>query len=251
MNESEKGICRLSLVAMRDNPSYDAIMVSQVLFGEHYTIVEKKGTWLKIKLHCDDSEGWICHDHHDEISEEYFEQINLSDYKVCTDVTGNIFFKKRHVNILLGSVLPISTHELFKLEEQVAFNGSSKSLNQKRDAEFLKEIVATYMHTPYLPGGKSPFGIDDGGFIQQVFKICGYSLKRSVGEQVKQGQEVQTMEEIAFGDIVYLGKSKPTRAFIYLPDGKYAGMHEGKIQKLPSIDDLEPAVAIRRVLYPS
>lgn len=250
MNGMEKGICRSSLVAMFKLPSYDSGLKTQLLFGEHYSVLEKKDDWVHVKLHSDDSEGWIVGHHHCLITQEYFDQINLSDYKICTDVTGNIFFQKKHVNILIGSILPISTNELFKLEEQVAFNGGAKSLSQRREEEFLKEVVSVFMHSPYLPGGKSPFGIDHGALVQLVFKVCGYRVKRTLKEQLDQGSQVASKENIEPGDVVYVGNQEPEAAYIVMPDLKYVGIFQGSVQKLSELENLGNILAIRRILRP-
>jgi len=42
------GICLLSIVPCRKEPSGTSEMVSQLLFGEHYTVEEKKEDWLRI-----------------------------------------------------------------------------------------------------------------------------------------------------------------------------------------------------------
>lgn len=249
MTEVEKGICRISLVPMRCEPSEDEAMVSQILFGEHYSVIEKKDDWLKVVLNFDDSVGWIRSDQHESISNEYFEQINDSDYKVCTDLSGNIFFKKKHVNILLGSVLPISTNELFKIEEQVAFNGASKSLNQKREFEFFKSIVSKYMYAPYLYGGKSPFGIDEGGLVQQVFKICGYRIGRTMIDQVKQGNEVAGLKDVEPGDVVYTGNGRPNGAFVAVSDHEFVGIYSGMVQKIEPSYFQNNTLTIRRMMH--
>jgi hypothetical protein len=249
MSESNKGICRLSLVPMRSEASDEASIVSQILFGEHYSILEEIDAWIKIQLHFDDSEGWIRKDQHDDITVEYFDQINNSDYKVCTELTGNIYFKKKHVNILIGSILPISTNELFKIEEQVAFNGASKSLSQKREFEFFKDTVSKYLSAPYSPGGKSPFGIDEGGFVQQVFKICGYKLGRSLIVQVNQGKAVKSLDELELGDVIYTGIDFPTGAFIMTRDNTFIGVYDGQVQSV-NFDYLQQEVlSIRRHIH--
>ena len=247
MNE-DKGICRLSLVPMRTEPFDHAALASELLFGEHYSICENQGDWLKVELHFDQSSGWIRGDQHDAISPEYFEQINNSDYKVCTDVAADILFKKKRVNVLIGSILPISTNELFKIEEQVAFNGSSKSLNQKREFEFLKEILSKYMYSPYLPGGKSPFGIDEGGFVQQVFKICGYRLARTLDDQIKQGSSVNSLGDAQPGDVVFAGDSTPNGGFVKLSENEYIGVFDGVVQKIDSSYFSNNTSGIRRIL---
>src|SRR5690606_20867121 len=130
-NSNSKGICRLSVVPVRALASDQSEQVTQLLFGDHYTITEtsENKKWHKIKIYYDDYEGWIDAKQHYSINNDYFEQINNSDYKITLDYTSSILFKKQVINILIGSVLPISTSELFKIEEQLAFNGEAKSLN--------------------------------------------------------------------------------------------------------------------------
>ncbi len=190
---------------MRRAPDDSSEMVSQLLFGEHYTVLELavSGTWVKIANYYDGYEGWISKNQHYRIEHDYFEQINISDYKICLDTTANILYKKNLITILMGSVLPISTNELFKMEEQLAFNGEAKSLSQRRDVEFLKRMAMRYQYAPYLWGGRSPFGIDCSGFTQMVFRMCGYHLLRDSSQQVKQGQQVARYEEIQAGDLLF------------------------------------------------
>ena len=59
------------------------------------------------------------------------------------------------------------------------------------------------MNTPYLWGGKSPFGIDCSGFTQLVYKLCGYSLLRDAKDQATQGQVLSFIEESEPGDLAF------------------------------------------------
>ena len=99
------------------------------------------------------------------------------DYRICIDLNASILFNKTRVNITIGSILPISSNELFEMEGHLAFDGESKALGQKRDADFVEQIGRKYINTPYLWGGKSPFGIDCSGFTQitrktDIIEIC-------------------------------------------------------------------------------
>lgn len=247
MNEGPKGICRLSVVPMRTTADSDSSLVSQLLFGEHYAVLDEKNMMVQIQLHFDNSVGWISKEQHTPISEEYYNQVNLSDYKVCIDLSGTIYFQKKHVHILLGSVLPITTNELFKLEEQVAFNGESKSLSQKREFEYMKEVIKKFLHAPYLPGGKTPFGIDAGGLIQQAFKICGYKLPRTIDHQKKSGQDVTNIDSIVPGDLVFC-KSKDDSGYIFLGGDEYVGVHQGQVRKVGFSDLEDQKPVVRRIL---
>lgn len=220
---SDYGVCRLSLVPVRLEGSDKAELTTQLLFGEHYEVLSssKDKKWLKIKMHFDQYEGWIDVKQHHSISKDHFDYINRADFKISTDVTTSILYNKTPLSILMGSIIPISGSELFRMEEQFAFNGESKSLGQKRDFEFLKLTAKKYVNAPYLWGGKSPFGIDCSGFVQMVFKINGYKLQRDSAQQAKQGKAV-SFQEMLPGDLVFF-KSKEnqiTHVGIFLGDDK-------------------------------
>lgn len=206
----ENGICRLSLVPVRKDPADTSEMTTQLLFGDHYSVLEysEDNKWLRIRIYHDDYEGWIDHKQHKSISGEYFDEINANDYKIATDLSSTILYKKKPLVIVMGSVLPVSTHELFDLEEQFAFNGESKNLGQKRDFEFVRLIAEKYLNAPYLWGGKSPFGIDCSGLTQMVFRISGYPLKRDTHEQIKQGEPVENLKSAKPGDLAFFTNSK-------------------------------------------
>jgi len=218
------GVCRLSLVSVRHAPQEHAPLTTQLLFGDHYEVlnVPDHKDWVFIRIHFDGSEGWIDAGQHHGITHEYFEQINHANFKITTDITCSILFKKSPLTILVGSIVPISNSELFKLEEQFAFNGESKSLGQKREYEFLKSIALKYLNAPYLAGGKSPFGVDAAGFVQMVFKIAGYVLPRSLDKQMMEGKKVNGLDEARSGDVAFFKQQSGNKlhAGIILEDQK-------------------------------
>ena len=207
------GVCRLSVVPVYELPDYHSQQYNQLLFGEHYQVTGSKGAWFSIQLAFDNSGGWIHQTQHHEITAEYFEQINLSDYKITTDISSTLLYHKSTVHIVMGSIVPFSNSELFKAEEQLAFNGESKSLSQKRDAEFLNTMLKKYTNVPFCPGGKSPFGMDHSGIVQMIYKICGYKLPRNTEHQLKTGQAISNFTHAVSGDIIFLknssGESQP------------------------------------------
>ena len=208
MEPNQKGISRLGVIPVRATASDKAEQVTQLLFGDHYTVTEVTDKWLKIQVYEDQYEGWIDRKQYHQISDAYFEQINLSNYKVCTDLVASILYHKNLVPVTIGSIIPISTNEIFKVEEHLGFNGDAKSLSERRDFEYLKSIAWKYLNAPYQWGGKSPFGIDCSGFTQVVFKICGYKINRDASQQAKQGKEVATFEEAVPGDLMFFSNEK-------------------------------------------
>jgi gamma-D-glutamyl-L-lysine dipeptidyl-peptidase len=52
-------ICINTYIPLRAAPSHRSEMVSQVIFGERFSIVENSGTWLRIETLFDTYSGWI------------------------------------------------------------------------------------------------------------------------------------------------------------------------------------------------
>ena len=203
MEITEKGICRLSIVPVRAQANEKSEMVTQLLFGDHYTVLEGSSNekWHRIKIEFDGYEGWIDKLQHKEISNEHFDHLNQTEFKISTDISSTILYKKRLIQIVSGSILPISSNELFEVNEQFAFNGTSKNLGEKHGFEFLKQTAKNFKNAPYLWGGKTPFGTDCSGLTQQLFRICGYTLKRDAKDQFLQGAKIESITEAQPGDL--------------------------------------------------
>ena len=66
------GICNLAIVPLRMEPSDRSEMTSQVLFGEHFKILEQNQKWSRIELAYDNYTGWI--------DNKQFRTISETDY---------------------------------------------------------------------------------------------------------------------------------------------------------------------------
>lgn len=205
MEAIDYGVCRMCVVPVRKDAANESEQVTQLLFGEHYEVLteDSEGKWLYIRINFDNYTGWIDKRQHHRVSKEYFLYSNKAEFKITTDITSSILYNKSRQIILMGSVIPISSSELFKMEEQFAFNGDTKNLGQKREFEYLRSIAIKYLNAPYFWGGKSPFGIDCSGLVQMVFKICGYKLPRDSSQQASQGKSVKSWSASRAGDLVF------------------------------------------------
>jgi hypothetical protein len=224
MEEIDFGVCRLSVIAVRKEPAHQAEQVTQLLFGDHYGVQERSSNkkWMHIRIDFDGYEGWIDAKQHVAISKEYFNHINQAEFKITTDITSTLLYNKSPQMVLIGSIIPISSSELFRMEEQFAFNGEAKNAGQRREFEFMRAIALKYVNSPYQWGGKSPFGIDCSGFTQMVFKICGYKLLRDSTQQVHQGKAVESLAASKQGDLAFFAneKGRVSHAGILLSENK-------------------------------
>ena len=222
--EIDFGVCRLSVVSVRKEPADRSEQVTQLLFGDHYAVTEttSDNKWVHIKINFDQYEGWIDAKQHQPVAPEYFNHLNHVDFKITTDLTSTLLYNKSPQVVLIGSMIPISSSELFKMEEQFAFNGEAKNVGQRREFDFLRTIAMKYLNSPYQWGGKNPFGIDCSGFTQMVFKICGYKLLRDAAQQVTQGKAVESLATARRGDLAFFsnGEGKVVHTGILLAENK-------------------------------
>jgi len=65
-----------------------------------------------------------------------------------------------------------------------------------------------YLNTPYLLGGKTPFGIESSGFTQMVYKLNGYQLLRETVQQATQGDVLSFIEESEPGDLAFFDNNE-------------------------------------------
>ena len=50
------GICNLSIVSLRVEPSDKSELISQVLFGEYFKVLEKRSKWSRVRIYFDKCE---------------------------------------------------------------------------------------------------------------------------------------------------------------------------------------------------
>ncbi len=195
------GICNLSLVPLRFEASDRSELVSQLLYGEHFKVLEQRKNWSKIRLAFDKYEGWIDNKQYLEVTKEDFEKINSSEPQYSSDLVEFIQDENNQLHpILLGSSL-----------------NSLEFLNHTHDGNILTKVMpkenliktaSLYLNSPYLWGGKTPFGIDCSGFTQMVYKINGYKLLRDASQQAIQGEVLSFIEESEAGDLAFFDNAE-------------------------------------------
>ena len=190
------GISNLSIVPLREFPQDTAEMISQVLYGEHFKILESRKKWSRIRLAFDKYEGWIDNKQFVEITKEDYALLDNQDPKYSSDL---IEVLQDNNGLLLTIPIGSSVHASKFLDHE--YNGTSIG-GQKEKSNLIKTAL-NYLNAPYLWGGKTPFGIDCSGFTQMVYKINGYSLSRDASQQAEQGEVLSFIEETEPGDLAF------------------------------------------------
>jgi hypothetical protein len=190
------GICNLSIVPLRIEPSDPTELVSQVLYGEIFKVLEQRKSWSRIRLAFDKYEGWIDNKQYSEITEVDYKVIKSQGHKLSLDF---IEYVQDTDNKLYTIPMGSSLNGLELLHH--TFDGNITSMKQEKAN--LIATAFTYLNAPYLWGGKTPFGIDCSGFTQMVYKLNGYSILRDASQQATQGQALSFIEESEPGDLAF------------------------------------------------
>ena len=198
-------ICHLSMIPMRASASDRAEMVSQILFGEFVRVDEEKGSWLHVSCLLDDYSGWIDKKQCLEVAEDLPECADPWMGPVCQDHFAQLIAVKgeQKIDLCLGASLPGLSGKKFKLgEEKYTLDGNAGKA-KKVTRQSICETARMYLGSPYLWGGRSPFGIDCSGLVQMVFRINGIKLFRDADRQSSMGVEVGFAEQAQPGDVAF------------------------------------------------
>lgn len=202
------GICNLSIISLRLEPSDKSEMISQVLFGEYFKVLEKRERWSRIRIAFDKYEGWLDNKQYIEITLEEYDELLNAPMKLSGELVDFISDNEQNLTAIpLGASLPYLESNLLKINH-TNFKYDGIVILGKKPKNQLIKTAFMYINTPYLWGGKTPFGIDCSGFTQMVYKLCGYSLLRDASQQATQGEVLSFIEESEPGDLAFFDNNE-------------------------------------------
>ncbi|TQD40274.1 C40 family peptidase [Haloflavibacter putidus] len=218
------GICNLNIVPVRLEAADASEMVTQLLYGDHFKVLEKRKNWSKIRIAFDAYEGWIDNKQYLDIEENTYQQLQEQPGNYVSDL---VEFAISNTN----SLLPVCLGANIAAAKLLENNYDGRSLTGVKNRTSILETAMLYMNAPYLWGGKSPFGIDCSGLTQMVYKLNGYSLFRDASQQAKQGEALSFIEESAAGDLAFFDNNEGEiiHVGIIMPDNYIVHAH-GKVR---------------------
>jgi cell wall-associated NlpC family hydrolase len=219
------GVVCQTLAAFRKEPFEHSEMVSQVLFGETFAIIEEFNDWLRVSLTLDSYEGWIDKKVCIIIDQEQMDLLSLHN---ASSVATRLFTAKPNNSELPIRLCPGSTlynfnaeNGTFKLigKEYKTFNLPFDGTSEDK-IENLILYAKEFINAPYLWGGRSPYGIDCSGLVQVVFKMIGISVPRDASQQIFLGTTIEFINLAQPGDLAFFDDEEGniTHVGIILPN---------------------------------
>ncbi|UOQ71997.1 C40 family peptidase [Hymenobacter cellulosilyticus] len=211
------GICALSVVPVRAEPADKAEIVTQLIFGDCYTVLQTQGNWQQIRTTADNYVGWMDPKQHQPVTAEYLAAWSAQDHPRSLDVVQVVSNAQVRIPVTIGARLPFFDGMTLRLgEENYFYNGAATNPQNghglqgpidKRLALLLK-AGHIFLKAPYLWGGRSLFGIDCSGLVQQLYGLIGVQLPRDARQQIDHGRTVHFVSQTQPGDLAFFDNAE-------------------------------------------
>jgi cell wall-associated NlpC family hydrolase len=208
-------------------------MLSQVLFGEKYRIIDQVGSWIKIETVFDSYTGWIDTDHaeHSRESEES-EGLVLNRSLLC--------FRNNKTRLILEAgceiLNPDFDNKSFRIGQNTYTTSPDFSKQYISCNEGIPDTALKFINSPYIWGGRIPSGIDCSGFTQLVYKIHGKALPRDSWKQSEAGTNVDFIDDSMPGDLVFFDNERGRITHVGMILSRGLVIHASGRVRIDSID---------------
>ena len=207
------GICPLSIVPLRAEPKNVSEQTSQLLYGEFFSILNQQKSWSKIQNTSDGYEGWVNNKNFKFVEKSIFQKLQTTKKRYSAELVDFIWKD----DIIL---FPTPIGSLVSSAQILGHRFEGKKMVDTKQKENLVGTALHYLNSPYIWGGKSPFGIDCSGLVQCVYQLHGVQLPRDAYLQAEFGETLGFIDESEPGDLAFFDddEGKITHVGIIMTD---------------------------------
>ena len=187
-----------SVINLFKKPSIKSEVVTQIIYGESFSVSQKNKKWLKIKIKEDNYKGYIQHKKYSKYLEpsHKINRLNSKIYKYPN--------KKTNINELsFGSKIKVvdKKNQFYKFTKGW-INKNDVNIISFKEKNYFKKINI-FKNTKYKWGGKSFKGIDCSALIQFCLNFNNKYCPRDAKDQIKYFKKNISLNKIKKNDIIY------------------------------------------------
>jgi len=187
-----------SVINLQKKPSHKSEIVTQMIYGESFSILKKNNKWLQIKIKEDNYKGYIQRKNYPEYlkASHKINRLKAGIYKLPN--------KKIKINELtFGSKIRIidKKNQFYKFAKGW-INKKDVSLISFKEKNYFKKINI-FKNIRYKWGGKSFKGIDCSALIQVCLNFNNKYCPRDAKDQVKYFKKNIKLINIKKNDVIY------------------------------------------------
>ncbi|MFB0919582.1 MAG: C40 family peptidase [Oscillospiraceae bacterium] len=106
--------------------------------------------------------------------------------------------------------------------------GDDNSFVSESEGQKIADTAMKYLGTPYVWGGTNERGFDCSGFVQYVYKECGYTIDRTAAQIYKNGTYIEK-ENLEIGDAICFSSHTESigHVGIYIGNGQFIHASSG------------------------
>jgi len=214
------GILTLPLMPLRSEPSERSEMMTQLLFGELFEVLEEQDNWTQIRNLTDGYVGWCTTKMLTLLPPSVLEGLRATSPHVTEALLVSCTHHRKSVPPLFlpaGSRLydynaSTGAFSIFGLCDNPAekttwtldpnsLTSNASSLDLALPSKIIR-MALCFINAPYLWGGKSILGIDCSGLTQVSASVHGVYLPRDARDQALLGETVSLSEALP-GDLAF------------------------------------------------
>ena len=188
-----------SVINLYKRPSTKSEIVTQMIYGDSFSISKKKNKWLKIKIKEDNYKGYII--------KKKFSSYLIPTHKLIK-LKSNIYkfprIEKKNIYALsFGSKITATSKKagFIKFKRGWISANNVKPIKYKEKDIFKK--IRIFKNVKYKWGGKSYKGIDCSGLVQIFLNFNNIFSPRDANDQYKYFKRNINLKKIRKNDILY------------------------------------------------
>jgi len=201
-----KGTTFHGYVPIMHEPDHSSQMVSQLLFGEEFILLERSSNWLFISLDFDDTKGWVMKQ-----GVELREVKNREEKGVDGPVRLASLPSTTILDLTQGQQRIIPAGAVWNRESGNTLSWYGHDFELMSGEGFIspgansnpREIGKRIVSLPSIPGGRSGFGFDGPGLVQMICRMMGKNVPRYCHQQATLGSTINFMYEVEEGDLAF------------------------------------------------